>query len=210
MDAEIEILKDLVEGRTDIFEFIELFKVSDTLRSRLDSNREFYYKHIYLKNYGYSVTAYILLQNAKSAGGQLNVFGIIESYLEANKIIFKPTDYYKKRYILLLDIQPQFLYSSCGQVEEYLEKNVIDTIPEEFNKSKTKRIQYCKAKIKELFRCETKYPYWLQNCEWPFNEKGEPMTFLYQKRKKEGDYIKYLYYFSDKDTGEIVEVEQYD
>ena len=76
--------------------------------------------------------------------------------------------------------------------------------------SKTKKIQYCKEKIKELFRWEKSRPQWLQNCEWPFASNGKPMVFKEQKKKKEGDFLKYFYYFYDPETGETAVVEQYD
>jgi hypothetical protein len=208
MNKHIEVIKHFVEGKISVADFVDILHESKEMQEQLTQGFEDRKNYLYLKKYNYNLTAYIESQNINTIIGQFRIHVVVSEYLKNSMRDVKPTDYYDSRFVFLLNIQPQFLYSSDNQIEEYLEEKVIKTIPEGL--SKTKRIQYCKAKIKELFRCEKSYPYWLQNCEWPFNGKGEPMVFQYQKKKKEGDFLKYLYYFKDIETGEVVEVEQYD
>jgi hypothetical protein len=193
----VKMLKDFVEGRIDVIMFMEIFRKMTGLQE-------------YLKDYRYNLTEWLLGKNINTISGQCGIWVEVDRFLKYKGIeVAKPNLYYCNRFDLLLDIQPQFLYSSDSKIEDYLEREVINKIPAEI-KSKTQKIKWCKEKIKEHFRWKTKQPYWLQNCEWPFNGKGEPMVFQYQKKKKEGDFLKYLYYFKDIETGEVVEVEQYD
>lgn len=62
-----------------------------------------------------------------------------------------------------------------------------------------------KKELKELFHLEgNKYPYWMQDPEWPMYN-GKPMKFISQTNT--GDL--YVYVFKDIDTGSIQTIEQF-
>ena len=64
--------------------------------------------------------------------------------------------------------------------------------------SKTKRVAWGKARIKELFKYDKTYPRWIQYPEWPI-VNGKPLVFSHQKKAGKGDERVY-YYFYDPDT----------
>lgn len=71
--------------------------------------------------------------------------------------------------------------------------------------SKTKKIKYCKEKLREHYHIEGRhYPHWAQEAEWPFRD-GKPMRFV--KQKTDGELVTYT--FVDDTTGEVETVEQY-
>lgn len=69
---------------------------------------------------------------------------------------------------------------------------------------KTKKIKYCKEKLREYFHIEGRhYPHWVQDAQWPFRD-GKPMRFVGQKT--DGELVTYT--FVDDETGEVETVEQ--
>ena len=207
----IEVMKDFVEGRLEVSEFASLVEANSDFRKELENGLPAKRKRsysIYLKNFNYNITDYIVCKkNAKSVTGRSLIHSMIVTYLEIHNIAVIPTEKYSEEFRFLLSVQPQYLYSCNGREEECIDE-IIQSMPDGL--SKTKKIQYCKEKIKELFRWEKSRPQWLQNCEWPFASNGKPMVFKEQKKKKEGDFLKYFYYFYDPETGETAVVEQYD
>ena len=94
-----------------------------------------------------------------------------------------------------------FLIKNCPrsvggpEADPYIEK-ILNEIPEDLpNKT---RVQVFRARIKEEFHLDGKrYPYWLQEAEWPFNN-GKPMRYASQASKGEMRF----YLFEDVETGE--------
>ncbi|MDR3292743.1 MAG: hypothetical protein LBT20_01405 [Clostridiales bacterium] len=195
MDGYTEIMVDFAEGRITA----ELFV--DVLRSSIDI------REILNEKIGRDVSSYILTRNVNSVSGCFSVYSIIADYLKLINVSFVADEGYLERFRFLLDAVCGYLEEDSA-VERYIDEKIIKTMPD--NLSKTKQIAYCKKRQKELFRYDDKPPRWIQNCEWAFNEKGEPMVFRYQKEIQEGAFTKFLYYFYDPLTGETVEVEQYD
>ena len=68
-------------------------------------------------------------------------------------------------------------YSATREVENYIKANIIDTMPE-FD-TLNKAIKYVKEQMKLHFKCDSKMPKWIQNCEWVF-EDNKPMVFKEQ------------------------------
>ena len=135
------------------------------------------------------------VQHPDRLGKQLNVHGTISRLMleafpnddikESNKI--------EKRFDFLLKHCPR----SVGgpEADPYIEK-ILNEIPEDLP-TKT-RIQMFRARIKEEFHLDGKrYPYWLQEAEWPMNN-GKPMRYVSQASKGEMRF----YLFEDVETGE--------
>ena len=106
--------------------------------------------------------------------------------------------------IILLDVlsMPAF-YSADAKVENYVKFKIIANMPQ-FN-SISKAAAYVKEQIKTHFTCDDKMPRWIQCCEWPFDENGEPLVF--KKSLGNSSYKKYIFY--DKSNREII-IEQFD
>ena len=117
-------------------------------------------------------------------------------------------EYLKKKDIediILLDAldMPAF-YSADLEIEHYVKSKIIANMPP-FS-SISKATNYVKEEIKKQFTCDDKMPRWLQNCEWPFDENGEPLVF--KKSTGSSSYKKYVFY--NKYTGQEVTIEQFD
>lgn len=100
---------------------------------------------------------------------------------------------FKKRFNFLIKNCP----NSVGgpEADAYIGK-ILNEIPEDLP-TKT-RIQMFRARIKEEFHLDGKrYPYWLQEAEWPMNN-GKPMRYVSQASKGEMRF----YLFEDVETGE--------
>ena len=70
---------------------------------------------------------------------------------------------------------------------------------------KGKKRAKAKELIRETFHTEKgKRPYWIQGSEWP-RGKYSPMKYICSKRIPDGK----VFLFSDVDTGEMREIEQY-
>lgn len=105
----------------------------------------------------------------------------------------KKSNKVEKRFDFLLKNCPR----SVGgpEADAYIGK-ILNEIPEDLpNKT---RVQMFRARIKEEFHLDGKrYPYWLQEAEWPFNN-GKPMRYASQASKGEMRF----YLFEDVETGE--------
>lgn len=115
-----------------------------------------------------------------------------------------------------LDRQFKFMIDACpqyigGHEVEHLLTALLDDLPEEL--SEAKRTKIYKDKVKALFHVTgKKFPYWVQDAEWPISPRGKPMRFLEQKRLKGKDYANMLYtqfIFEDVDTGETRVIDQF-
>ena len=81
-------------------------------------------------------------------------------------------------------------------------KKIYDEAPA--NLSKHDKLIWCKKKVKELFKYETKKPRWIQQPEWPIID-NRPFIFRYQKTSPEGFE---QYFFYDPYTGKTRIIEQ--
>ena len=103
---------------------------------------------------------------------------------------------------LLYDCVPMYLFGT--EAVRFAEDLLLNN--EEVRAfSKTKKIKYCKEKLREYYHIEGRhYPHWVQDAEWPFRD-GKPMRFIGQKT--DGELVTYT--FLDDETGEVERVEQY-
>lgn len=108
----------------------------------------------------------------------------------------------RKAVLIAITEMPK-LYDAEKEVEKYIKTNIINKMPK-FEKL-ADAVKYAKARVNELFVCEKGNPSWAQSCEWPSNNKGEPMKFLSQK--KIGEKVEYT--FVDTLTNEKKIIVQY-
>lgn len=204
MNQELQIIIDYVEGKSDIKDFRKEFLNNPSLIKVLKSK-------IYLecyKHYDYNIYDYFNRQidPAKSDWDTIYaryvVWFDLKQFLNYNHIAFN--DIYTKYnddYDYLLDIQPSWLDIVDDQ-------GIFDKIIAECPKdlSRTKRIAWGKARIKELFKYDKTYPRWIQDPEWPIIN-GKPLVFSHQKKAGKDDERVY-YYFYDPDTKEETVITQ--
>ena len=67
-------------------------------------------------------------------------------------------------------------------------------------------IKYVKEQMKKRFKCANKMPRWQQNCEWAFDDNGEPMIFKEQIKRSHGA----SYVFYSETSGKEITVNQFD
>ena len=94
-------------------------------------------------------------------------------------------------------------YSATREVENYIKTNIIDTMPgfDTLNKA----IKYVKEQMKIHFKCDSKTPKWIQNCEWVF-EDGRPMIF----KEQIGNTHCSQYVFYSATSGKEITIKQFD
>jgi hypothetical protein len=69
-------------------------------------------------------------------------------------------------------------------------------------------VDFAKTLLKKYLPTATgKMPQWIQNCEWPLDKNGVPMTFMGSKKL---DVCYYSYEFKSDKTGETKTIEQCD
>lgn len=67
------------------------------------------------------------------------------------------------------------------------------------------KIEDYKTKIKNLFRCDSKPPKWVQEAEWPIVD-GTPYAFDYQQTTKDG--LEQYIFYAPNDKSKTIIVEQ--
>lgn len=128
------------------------------------------------------------------------LFVTINRYLISRDIKFKNSELNKdiKEYLFLQQLLPEWV----GVDDISFLQNLMATAPKQM--SKVQQTAWGKAKIKELFKYNTKKPDWIQQPEWPIID-GRPLIFSYQETDKEG---LEKYYFYDESNNQQVIIEQ--
>lgn len=156
----------------------------------------------------------VYTHGGQGAGSKLGQYLNIHSYFSRVLTTAFPNDgivvdeTLDKKFDFMLEACPDYI---GGSEVDFLLDEILDEIPEHL--SKTKRVKMYKEKVKSLFHVTgRKFPYWIQEAEWPISPTGKPMRFLEQKRKKGKEYDDTLYtqyFFEDMETGEIRVIDQY-
>ena len=200
---ELKIIIDYVEGRLSADDFKVEFDNNKKLQALLKRK----VKLEFLKNHDYSVYNYFKYSANYPANGWNTVYvrkrlqAVLEAWLKYFDIAFCEYEKYSEDVGYLLKIQPSWLDIIDDQG---IFDKIIAEAPSDV--SKTKRIAWGKARIKELFRYDKTYPRWVQSPEWPI-VNGKPLVFSHQSKEKKDD-ERVFYYFYDPDTKEETVVEQ--
>ena len=196
MNQELQIIIDYVGGKSNIKEFRKEFLNNPSIKKLLESK-------IYIeafKSYNYNLFDYFnkrinpLRNDWNNVYSKYVVWYDLKLFLDYNHIVYdRSNQKYQDDYSYILDIQPSWL-----DIED--DQGIFDKIIAECPKdlSKTKRVAWGKARIKELFKYDKTYPRWIQDPEWPI-VNGKPLVFSHQKKAGKNDERVY-YYFYDPDT----------
>lgn len=186
----IQIMKEFVEGKMPVQDFKYHFDNNPIVKKTLntDPNR--------VPNiaFGYNLIPYLEKLDTETISGAYSLFELIKQFLNRNAYICIPTDIYSQKYTFILKIQPSWLDITD---ENFLQEKVLSEIPEGL--SETKQINWCKTKLKELFKYENKPPRWVQEAEWPI-VNGKPLVFKNQTKEKKDDERVYFHFY-DPETG---------
>ena len=194
----IQIITEFVEGKMPIFDFKNQFDTNPLIKKNLDidpnrpNNIEF----------GYNLVSFLEQEDINTISGAYGIHILLHQFLLRNGYSCVPIQTYSNKHLFLLKIQPSWLDISD---EEFLKINIIDKIPLEL-KTETKKIKWCKEKIKELFKYEKTPPRWIQDPEWPIIN-GKPLIFRKQSKETKDD-ERVQFYFYDPDTKKEVIIEQ--
>ena len=202
MKKEIQIMIDYVEGIKNINEFRHDLEsnlaLQNFLKKKVKEPHLSYYNYNY---YEYIYRQYQYIKNWDIIYVRSNLQDALEDYLTYFGYSSKKYPKYYDDYMMLLDIQPSWL--DCVDDQGIFDQ-IIAEIPQ--NLSKSKRIQWGKLKLKELFRYDKTYPCWVQSPEWPI-VNGKPLIFSHQKRAGKDD-ERTFFYFYDPETKEETIVTQ--
>ncbi len=196
MKHEIEIIVDYVEGKLNICDFREEFLNNHKLKRLLENKVVI----ACYKNYDYNLFDYLYRQLNPQTNNWNNIYSRyvlwfnLRTFLSYNNIPFNEYTKYDEDYAFLLEIQPCWLDITDDQG---IFDKIIAEVPKDL--SKTKRIQWGKNKLKELFKYDKTYPRWIQDPEWPIVD-GKPLVFAHQQKAGKDDERTY-YCFYDPETG---------
>jgi len=189
----IKIMTDFVEGTMTIADFkIEFDYNPDIERALLNDPN------------GKSIISSLKSENWLSASGQVNICGKISRFLFRYDYPCVPTKQYSEKFGFLLDIQPSWVDILD---ENFLHDNIISLIPQDI-KSKTGRIKWCKERIKELFKYDSKPPRWVQSPEWLIVD-GKPLVFKSQSKENKNDKCVNFYFYDPETIKEYVVTQYY-
>ena len=184
--------KDYIEGRMDFDSFWKEYMTCGDLMKylcRFDKKRRNNQKNKEFIDYYYHGKPAFQLK----VGLQYSIL----SYLKKRKIPFENKT---REYVLWekwKDYIPYFV--------PYNESMFI--LLENLDNGKRRSKKYYRDYFSKIYQYEKYPPRWLQGCEWPIEEDGRPMKFLYQTGcPNRHDYIEY---FFQKKDGSRVRIEQY-
>jgi tetratricopeptide (TPR) repeat protein len=192
-EKAIQIMTDFVEGKMDIKSFKNEFDNNAIIKKTLG------YDPLFMGYSGFEgkdIIRYLERRNLLRRGDQLGFWGGIEDFLSRCNYPFTPTQYYDERYGFLLNVQPSWVIIE----DDFLEEQIVSKIPDDLL-TKAKRIAWCKAQIKELFRCDKSKPRWIQDVCWPILN-GKPLVFKKQIKNTSGHNDGADFIFYNPDTGE--------
>lgn len=200
MTHEIEVIVDYVEGKLNISDFREEFLNNHKLKKLLANKVVI----AHYKNYNYNIYDYLCRQLNPKTNRWNNIYARyvvwfnLKTFLSYNNIPFQDYTKYDEDYDFLLEIQPSWL-DICE--DQGIFDKIIAEMPNGL--SKTKRIQWGKNKLKELFKYDKTYPRWIQDPEWPIVD-GKPLVFARQERAGKNDERTYYYFYDPETGGQIV------
>ncbi len=205
MKDELKIIIDYVEGRLDIND-VKMLIINDKHLQKM-LKKPFDYKRIAYARYHFNIYEYLSSEchfdrNWDTVDTRCVVYLEFTRLLDFKKIKYnKDFTKYVDDYDYMLRIQPSWLdiIDDQGIFDKIIAEAPADV-------SKTKRIAWGKARLKELFRYDKTYPRWVQSPEWPI-VNGKPLVFSHQSKEKKDD-ERVFYYFYDPDTKEETVVEQ--
>lgn len=190
-DAQaIQIMKEFVEGKMPLQDFKDQFDNNPIVKKTFLN----YPNRPYKTGIGYDYISAIEKLDIKKCGDAATLHGFIAEFLELNNYSCASTDIYSKKYTFILKIQPSWLDITD---ENFLQEKVLSEMPTGL--SETKQINWCKTKLKELFKYEDKPPRWVQEAEWPI-VNGKPLVFKNQTKEKKDDERVYFHFY-DPETG---------
>ena len=197
-EKALKIMTDFVEGRitTEVF-WEQHYKTNEIIRNLIinDEKQLNGSKQLFL-----SMQEALKNTNLQILHDRVEVFRRTANYFRRREIKLDYKNKDSELYGFLLDIQPDWLEL---QDEEFL-LGIYNSAPNDLSESKKK--EYCKARIRELFKYDKKPPEWLQSGEWAI-VNGKPLVFSHQETAQDSDHE--LYYFYDAETKEEIIVEQY-
>lgn len=231
MDEMKRFWVEFVEGKIDVPEMLLwteekpelldwLTSIADpkfkTYTTQKETDEGFYSIHTPIEHpFDAKLQIQVYVYEGQGGGGSklgryLNIHGyfsrVITTAFPDDGIVVDKT--LSEKHMFMLDACPQYI---GGHEVDHLLDELLEEIPEGL--SKTKRVKMYKEKVKALFHVTgKKFPYWIQEAEWPISPTGKPMRFLEQKRKKGKAYAATLYtqfVFEDVATGEIRVIDQF-
>lgn len=134
------------------------------------------------------------------------LFWIVRTYFTRRKEQFEVKNEDAKLYRLINVIQPDWLRPEefDNLLDEDFLINIVFSAPE--NLSEELKEQWCKNRLLELFKFDSKPPEWLLFPQWPIVD-GKPLVFDRQENDKNND-SRVLYHFYNSETKEKTVIEQ--
>ncbi len=190
----IQVMQEFVNGQIDANQFWDIYINNKEIKNLLikdmrEIDKIAYFNPLTIEN----------LFNINDLYDRYELFEMIRRYLYRNNIPYIDNNKESKLIHFIQDCQPSWLDIR----NEKFWENILSGI--DITKANNKKL--IKEKILSMFEYEKQPPVWLQSPEWPFNGNLQPLKFLEQKKIND-NCIQYL--FLEKNTNEIITIEQYD
>lgn len=193
LNETIETCKDYVEGRINIYKFIELYNEKPYIKILIEKKLKRFSKNpLNMQS--------VDLERITSRD---TLFRSIVKFLEIQKVNFIINNTDSKILYIYENACPIWLYSNFYNGMEYL-LSLMPSIED---------VEQCMVEYKNILLNTFVYddypPDWFQDPEWPL-KNGKPMIFKGQSGfTDDATVFEILYYFYDSDTLEEVIIEQY-
>lgn len=112
------------------------------------------------------------------------------------------------RIILNCIIDMDWFYNADTFIESYIKEKIIEPLSS-LNLPLSQLLKEAKSIMLEHFKSDKSMPQWIQNCNWPFEDNGQPMVFVGQMKDHE-EPNNTIFMFRSKSGDRIVEVKQHD
>lgn len=200
---EYKPIVDYVEGRLSVVDFKKMFNNDISLRRTL--SHPMIKKYKFLHKNDYNICNKLdelcrLYKNWDCITLRHRIQVILSMFLDNFGVEYHLYPQYSNDMDVLCDIQPPWFYATDSCMDFLVYK-----MPQ--NLSKEERIEWCKPRLKRLFKCDKEYPQWVNQLEWPI-VNGKPLVFSHQETISDVRDFTY-YYFYDPETNDQTVVEQF-
>lgn len=190
--TNLNCIINFVEGKLSPAQFQEEVYTNTSLEKILSENTD----NLFPYTNGKDIYTYIIEKNFNKIGDLYDIHEVLSNFLKIKNVQFNKNSVYKNLFNNILNIIPSYIGLPLDFIFENLNTQYIKG---DINK--------LKLFIKESFKYIKNKPKWLQEPQWPIDNK-KPLLFLAQidiSIIRHDTSQLYIFYNTDKDTFYIVE-----
>ena len=196
-EQAIQYMRDFIEGRVSTEDFWTTYKSSELLQELLINDEK---RPIEVRDCDFAPKNLLKAIDISKLQHKYQLWEAVWGYFHFREEKLKSKNSDAEKYLNLQKMLPAWLDIR----EEDLLLGIYNSAPN--NLTKADKLNYCKDKVKEIFKFDNKPPRWVQNPEWPI-VNGKPLVFRNQSKEAPDDQ-RVFFYFYNPDTKEETIIEQ--